>query len=119
MRMPFKDYVELLYRAYLEDEEILQRLREKLQDTDYLKGLDGDPEYQDWNQVNPRDIDPRKQSRGKYHPHLLDLQEGVRVFEISKHKAMNKVREIIKRRKRNDFKNHQQNSRKQSEADSL
>ena len=46
--MPFKDYVELLYRAYLEDEEILQRLREKLHDTDYLKRLDGDPEFQDW-----------------------------------------------------------------------
>ena len=49
MRMPFKDYVELLYRAYLEDEEILQRLREKLQDTYCLKRLDGDPECQDWN----------------------------------------------------------------------
>ena len=63
MRMPFQDYVELLYRAYLEDEEILQRLREKLQDDGYLKRLDGDPEFQDWNQVNPRDIDPRKRSR--------------------------------------------------------
>ena len=119
MRMPFKDYVELLYRAYLEDEEILQRLREKLQDTDYLKRLDGDPEFQDWDQVNPRDIDPRKQSRSKYHPHQLDLQQGVRVFESSKHKAMNKVREIIKRRQQNDFKSHQQNFRKQSEADPL
>ena len=119
MRMPFKDYVELLYRAYLEDEEILQRLREKLQDTDCLKRLDGDPEYQDWNQVNPRNIDPRKQSKSKYHPHPLDLQQGVRVFESSKHKAMNKVREIIKRRQQNDFKSHQQNVRKQSQADPL
>ena len=108
-----------IHRAYLEDEEILHRLREKLQDTDYLKRLDGDPEFQDWDQVNPRDIDPRKQSRSKYHPHPLDLQQRVRVFESSKHKAMNKVREIMKRRKQNDFKNHQQNSRKQSEADSL
>ena len=106
MRMPFKDYVELLYRAYLEDEEIIQRLREKLQDSDYLKRLDGDPDFQDWNQVNPTDIDPRKRSRSKYHPHLLDLQQGVRVFETSKYKAMNKVREIIKRRQKNDFKNH-------------
>ena len=105
MRMPFKDYVELLYRAYLEDEEILQRLREKLQDTDYLKRLDGNPEHQDWNQVNPRDIDPRKQSRSKYYPHRLDLQQAARVFESSKHKAMNKVREIIKMRQQNDFKN--------------
>ena len=70
-------------------------------------------------EVNPRDIDPRKQSRSKYYPHSLDLQQGVRVFESSKHKAMIKVREIIKRRQQNDFKNHQQNSRKQSEADSL
>ena len=106
MRMPFKDYVELLYRAYLEDEEIIQRLREKLQDADYLKRLDGDPDFQDWNQVNPRDIDPRKRSRSKYHPHLLDLQQGVRVFETSKYKAINKVREIIKRRQKYDFENH-------------
>ena len=82
MRMPFKDYVELLYRAYLEDEEMIQRLREKLQDADYLKRLDGDPDFQDWNQVNPRDIDPRKRSRSKYHPHLLDLQQGVRVLLV-------------------------------------
>ena len=118
MRMPFKDYVELLYRAYLEDEEILQRLREKLQDTDYLKRLDGDPEFQDWDQVNPRDLDPRKRSRSKYYPHPLDLQQGVRVFEGSK-KAVNKIREIIKKRQKNDFKNYQQNFRKKSEADPL
>ena len=117
MRMPFKDYVELLYRAYLEDEKILQRLREKMQDADYLKRLDGDPDFQDWNQVNPRDIDPRKQSRSKYYPHPLDLQQGVRVFESNKNKAMSKVREIIKRRQKNDFKNHQQDFREQPEAD--
>ena len=118
MRMPFKDYVELLYRAYLEDEKVLQRLREKLQDIDCLKRLDGDPDLQDWNQINPRDLDPRKRSKSKYHPHPLDLQQGVRVFE-GNNKAVNKVREIIKRRRKNGFKNHQQNSRKQSEADSL
>ena len=103
MRMPFKNYVELLYRAYLENEKIIQRLREKLQDIDYLKRLEGDPEFQDWDQINPRDLDPRKRSRSKYYPHLLDLQQGVRVFEGSK-KAVNKIREIIKKRQKNDLK---------------
>ena len=118
MRMLFKDYVELLYRAYLENEKVLRRLREKLEDIDYLKRLDGDPDFQDWNQINPRDLDPRKRSKSKYHSHPLDPQQGVRVFE-GNNKAVNKVREIIKRRRKNGFKNHQQNSRKQSEADSL
>ena len=103
MRMPFRDYVELLYRAYLEDEQIIQRLRDKIQDADYLKDLDDDPELQDWNEINPRAIDPRKRVRSKYYPSsVVDPQQGLRVFEDSgeyyRNKRISKIMKAARRR---------------------
>ena len=44
--MMFRDYVELLYRAYLEDREIIKRLGDKINDGSYLKDLEDDPGLQ-------------------------------------------------------------------------
>jgi len=99
--MLFRDFVELLYRAYLEDKGILNALRDKLKDGSYLQDLEDDPELQDWQQINPRAIDPRRSGRSKYYPNTYNPQEGVRVFESlqSKNpKALKKIREIVKKR---------------------
>ena len=96
--MLYRDFQELLYRAYLEDREIIQRLRDKLKDPDYISDLENDPELQDWQNINPRSIDPRKQGRSKYYPNPYDPQQGVRVYEEKNPKAMKKLREIIARR---------------------
>ena len=66
--MLFRDFVELLYKAYLEDRGILKTLRDKLQDGSYLQDLEDDPDLQDWQEINPRAIDPRRSGRSKYHP---------------------------------------------------
>jgi len=99
--MLFRDFVELLYKAYLEDKGILKTLRDKLKDGSYLQDLEDDPELQDWKEINPRSIDPRRSGRSKYYPNLYNPQEGVRVFESlqSKNpKALKKIREIVKKR---------------------
>ena len=98
--MTFSEYVELLYKAYLLDRGVLTKLRDKMKDGTYLQDLEDDPEMQNWNQINPRSIDPRKQGRSKYYPNRLNPQEGVRVFESREKKAVKKVMGLIKRRDR-------------------
>ena len=44
--MLFRDYIILLYRAYLEDKSILKTLRDKLKDGSYLQDLEDDPDLQ-------------------------------------------------------------------------
>jgi len=99
--MLFRDFVELLYKAYMEDKGILKTLRDKLKDGSYLQDLEDDPALQDWKEINPRSIDPRRSGRSKYYPNIYNPQEGVRVFESlqSKNpKALKKIKEIIKKR---------------------
>ena len=50
--MTFRDYVELLYKAYLEDREIIKRLRDKMKDGSYLQDLEDDPGLQDWSKAD-------------------------------------------------------------------
>ena len=96
--MIFRDYVELLYKAYLEDREIIKRLRDKIEDGSYLKDLEDDPGLQDWETINPRSVDPRQRGRSKYYPNPVDPQQGVRVFEIRKQKVVRKILDAVKRR---------------------
>ena len=41
--MVHRDFQELLYRAHLEDRKIIQSLRDKLKDPDYISDLENDP----------------------------------------------------------------------------
>lgn len=95
-RMPFSDYIELLYRAYLEDEGIIQRLRSEITKSEFIKKLDSDPAVQDWQQINPRSIDPRKHQKSTYYPNPINPQEGVRVFE-NQSKSVKRIVEAAKR----------------------
>ena len=98
--MTFREYIELLYKAYLLDRGVLTKLRDKVKDGTFLQDLEDDPEMQNWNQTNPRSIDPRKQGSSKYYPNQLNPQEGVRVFESRETKAVKKVLDLYKRRDR-------------------
>ena len=93
--MLYRDFQELLYRAYLEDRKIIQRLRDKLKDPDYISDLENDPKIRDWQNNNPRSIDPRKQGRSKYYPNPHDPQQGVRVYEDRNPKAMKKYVRLL------------------------
>lgn len=98
-RMPFRDYIELLYRAYLEDAGILERLRSEITKSEFIKKLDSDPSVQDWDQVNPRSVDPRQRQKSTYYPNPVNPQEGVRVFE-NKSKKVKKIVEAARRARR-------------------
>ena len=102
--MTFRDYVELLYKAYLEDREIIKRLRDKMKDGSYLQDLEDDPGLQDWENINPRAIDPRQRGRSKYYPNPIDPQQGVRVYESRSKRAARKILDAVKRRDRLDIK---------------
>ena len=41
--MVFRDYVQLLYKAYLEDQGVISKLRDKVKDPSYLQDLNDDP----------------------------------------------------------------------------
>ena len=98
--MTFREYIELLYKAYLLDRGVLTKLRDKVKDRTFLQHLEDDPEMQNWNEINPRSIDPRKQGKSKYYPNQLNPQEGVRVFESREKKAVKKILDLYKRRDR-------------------
>jgi hypothetical protein len=99
-KMPFRDYVELLYRAYLADEGILTRLRDQIQNSEFHKDIDSDPLLQDWQSVNPCSVDPRKRQKSTYHPNSVNPQEGVRVFEDRRSMKTQKIIEACKRARR-------------------
>ena len=46
--MVFRDYVQLLYKAYLEDQGVISKLRDKVKDPSYLQDLDDDPGFDNW-----------------------------------------------------------------------
>ena len=107
--MTFSEYVELLYKAYLLDRGVLTKLRDKMKDGSYLQDLEDDPEMQNWNQINPRSIDPRKQGRSKYYPNRLNPQEGVRVFESREKKQLKKSWIYTSEEIENEHQHHKQN----------
>ena len=99
-KMPFRDYVELLYRAYLVDQGIVARLRDQLQDSEFLKDLESDPLVQDWQSINPRSVGPGIQQKSTYYPNPVNPQEGVRVFEDRRRIKTQKIIEACKRARR-------------------
>ena len=102
--MTFRDYGELLYKAYLEDRQIIKRLRDKLKVGSCLKVLEDEPGLQKWENINPREIDPRQRGKSKFYPNPVDPQQGVRVFESRNKRAVRKVLDAVKRSDKLDIK---------------
>lgn len=94
----FRDYVELLYKAYLEDRVIIKCLRDKMKDGSYLQDLEDDPGLQDWETINPRAIAPRQRGRSKYYPNPIDPQQGVRLYESRNQRVVRKTLDAVRRR---------------------
>jgi hypothetical protein len=104
--MIFREYVELLYQAYLQDNSYLQTLRDKIKTEEFNKDSLYDPSFENWKSINPmRNHD--EIPRWKYFPNPIDPETGVYVYE-NKSKAKEHwriVKEVMSKRKRND--NHQ------------
>ena len=99
--MLFREYVELLYQAYLQDKGYLQTLRDKIKSRTFNQDQMSDPAFENWTEIKPGDPSTYHQARWKYHPHPMDPQTGVYVFED--YQKVKRQVEIIKdciRRKR-------------------
>ena len=53
--MLFRDYVELLYQAYLQDKGYLQTLRDKIKSQEFSKDQMYDPAFENWNEIRHED----------------------------------------------------------------
>ena len=99
--MLFREYVELLYQAYLQDKGYLQTLREKIGSEEFNQDQMYDPAFENWKEIKHGDPSTYHQSRWKYYPNPIDPQDGVFVFE--EHQRLKQQLEMIKdcaRRKR-------------------
>jgi hypothetical protein len=78
--MLFRDYVELLYQAFLQDKGYLTTLRDKIKSDSWTKEQLHDPAFQNWKSINPRDPSTYQQ-QVKYYPNDIDPEQGVYVYE--------------------------------------
>jgi len=116
--MLFREYVELLYRAYLEDRGVIKRLRDKLQDANYLDDLEHDPELQNWETADITSLDPRKNQKSKYYPSLYDPQQGVRVYENLEHlNQKTKAKQVLDLVKKSNKKWHSKHRGEKGDQD--
>lgn len=72
--MLFRDYVELLYQAYLHDKGYLQTLRGKIKSEEWNKTQMYDPAFTDWESIIPADPESHHGNRIKYRPNPYDPQ---------------------------------------------
>jgi hypothetical protein len=99
--MLFREYVELLYQAYLQDKGYLQTLRDKIKSSAFNQDQMSDPAFENWKDIKPDDSSTYHQSRWKYHPHPMDPQTGVFVFEQQQKvkRQVEIIKDCIKRRR--------------------
>ena len=102
--MLFRDYVELLYQAYLQDKGYIQTLRDKIAKEEFNADQMYSPEFANWKSIDPRRVDQGELPRWKFHPHPLDPESGVYVYEDrSKAKEHWKViKECLNKRRKYD-----------------
>ncbi|MEX0649857.1 MAG: hypothetical protein WD200_02565 [Candidatus Andersenbacteria bacterium] len=99
--MIFREYVELLYQAYLQDKGYLQTLRDKIKTEEFNKDSLFDPSFENFKSINPT----RNQDEiphWKYHPNPIDPESGVYVYENSSRakKHWKVIKEVMSKRKK-------------------
>ena len=100
--MLFREYVELLYQAYLKDRGYLQKLRDKIKSEEFNKDQMYDSSFEDWKSIDPRNTETHHGSRMKYTPSPYDPQQGVYTFEEREkaRKILKLIKESIRQRQR-------------------
>ncbi len=103
--MLFRDYVELLYQAYLHDKGYLQTLRDKIKSEEFNKQQIGDPAFDDWKSIDPTNPETHHGNRIKFHPlNPYDPQQGVYTYEDRQdaREKLRVIRECLSRRRERD-----------------
>ena len=78
--MLFRDYIEILWQAYLEDRGYLQKLRDRIQSEEFTKDSLFSPELEDFKSINPVNPETHHGNRIKFHPSPLDPQQGIYTY---------------------------------------
>jgi hypothetical protein len=102
--MLFRDYIEILWQAYLEDREYLQKLRDKIKSEEFNKDQMNDPAFEDWKSIDPRNPETYHGNRIKFHPSPMNPQQGVHTYESREEarKRLKVIRECLSRRSKHD-----------------
>ncbi len=107
--MLFRDYVELLYQAYLQDKGYLQTLRDKIQSDEFNKDQIYDPAFDDWKSIDPTNPETHHRNKIKFHrTNAHDPQQGIYTYgeQQDAREKLRVIRECLQRgRKRRANKN--------------
>ena len=97
--MLFRDYIEILWQAYLEDRGYLQKLRDRIKSEEFTKDSLFSPEFEDWKSINPTNPETHHGNRIKYHKSSLDPQKGVYTYEDRQdaRRKLKVIRECLQR----------------------
>ena len=98
--MLFRDYIELLFKAYLEDRKLIDQLRQRVKTPDYIAHIDELGASLEWKQLLPLELRNSTTVKTRYFPNKLNPQEGIRVFEAAKVDpcASTKFKKLVKLR---------------------
>jgi len=103
--MLFRDYVELLYQAYLHDKGYLQTLRDKIRSEEWNKTQMYDSAFTYWETINPANPETHHGNRIKFHPvNSYDPQQGIYTYEDRQdaRRRLRVIRECLQRGRERD-----------------
>ena len=103
--MLFRDYIELLYQAYLQDKGYLQTLRDKIQSEEFNKESIYDPAFDDWKSIDPRNPETYHSNRIKIHrTNNHDPEQVIYTYENHQdaREKLKVIRECLSRRRERD-----------------
>lgn len=98
--MLFRDYIEILWLAYLEDRGYLQKLRDRIQSEEFTKDSLFSPEFDGYKSIDPTNPETHHGSRIKFHPvNSYDPQQGVYTYEDRQdaRRKLKVIRECVQR----------------------
>ncbi len=100
-QMTFRDYIELLFQAYLQDKKYLVTLRQKIKTSEFNKEQMYDPAFSDWKGINPINPDTHQSQRIKFHPNPLNPEDGIYVDEDKDHSKfkLGFIKQIIRKQR--------------------
>ena len=100
----FREYIEILWQAYLEDRGYLQKLRDIIQSEEFTKDSLFSPEFEDWKSIDPRNSESHHGNRIKFHPSPLDPQQGIYTCEQREEarRRLRVIRECLQRGRERD-----------------
>ena len=102
--MLFREYVELLYQAYLHDKGYLQTLSDKIKSEEFNQDQMYDPAFENWKEIKHEDPSTYHQAKWKYHPNPVDPQSGVYVFKEDERikSKVQTIKDCARRKSRRD-----------------